>query len=102
MSTVSANGRATRVLPPIARLGFDGGRLLMNGTFLNFQLPVLLVDRQYIGNPSDLGLRSLAHATPSVRYRSHVPPSWWLAGMSVSGRSTQNDRHSWPRTGSKR
>lgn len=50
-------------LPPIARLGFDDGWLLLGPTFLNFKLPAIVVDHRLVG-PTGFGLETFADRTP--------------------------------------
>ncbi|QDP95344.1 hypothetical protein FOE78_04945 [Microlunatus elymi] len=53
-------------LPPVARLGFDDGWHLLPATFLNLKMPVLIVDRAYIGDPSAFGLEQLGARDPKT------------------------------------
>jgi len=66
MTTIAA---PWTVLPPIARLGFDDGWLLLRPTFLNFGLPGLLIDYRLVG-PADLGLELFGTREPTRPWAS--------------------------------
>src|SRR6478735_306556 len=47
-----------------ARLGFDHGWLCVGRTFLNIQLPVLIVDHRLLPDPTLLGLEPFGTRNP--------------------------------------
>lgn len=51
-------------LATLCRLGFNDGWLVLGPTFLNFGLPVLLVDEQLTGPPGQYGFVPLATSDP--------------------------------------
>src|SRR5688572_255214 len=53
-----------RVTAAVARVGFDHGWLCLSPTFLNLQLPVLLVDRRLLPDPVLLGLEPFGSRNP--------------------------------------
>ena len=66
MSDSATDARLT-MLPPVARLGFEDGWMLLSPTFLNLQRPVLLVDKVHIGPTTDLGLEPFGLRDPLVK-----------------------------------
>lgn len=61
-------------LPRITRLGFDDGWLILNPTFLNFGVPGILINYQFVG-PAELGLEPFGTRNPSApwtRARGHL------------------------------
>ena len=63
--TPSIAARHADVLPPVKHLGFDHGWLMLGPTFINFQLPVLLVDSVLVGDPIALGLEQFGSRIPA-------------------------------------
>ena len=55
--------------PAVARFGFDHGWLCLSATFLNLQLPVLVVDRRLLPDPARWGLNLSAAVTPGGHCR---------------------------------
>ena len=55
-----------RVTAAVARVGFDHGWLCLSPTFLNLQLPVLLVDRRLLPDPALLGLEPFGSRDPRL------------------------------------
>ena len=53
-------------IPVVARLGFDHGWLCLSPSFLNFQLPVLVVDRRLLPDPALLGLEPFGSRDPRL------------------------------------
>lgn len=49
---------------PVARLCFNDGWLLLRPTFLNFGLPVVIVDRALVGDPGNYGLEHFGRRNP--------------------------------------
>lgn len=64
MSAPALAAHPRTALPPVARLGFDAGWLLLTPTFLNLQRPVLLVDQIHIGPTTGLGLEPFGSRDP--------------------------------------
>ena len=58
--------REPRLSPVVARLGFDHGWLCLPPTFLNLQLPVLVVDWRLLPDPALLGLEPLGSRDPRL------------------------------------
>jgi hypothetical protein len=52
-------------LPRLARLGCDDGWLSLSPFFLNFGIPVLLVDQQILSGPQRLGFEPFGLRNPS-------------------------------------
>lgn len=50
----------------VARVGFDHGWLCLSPSFLNLQLPVLLVDRRLLPDPTPLGLEPFGSRNPRL------------------------------------
>lgn len=67
MTTSIAGSCSQTRLPPVARLGFDGGWLLLGPTFLNLRRPVLLVDALLLGSTVGLGLELFGSRDPRAR-----------------------------------
>lgn len=59
---------ALRTLPPIARLGFNDGWLMLPPSFLNFGLPGLLIDYRLVAS-NDLDLEPFATHDPRGPWR---------------------------------
>ena len=57
---------ATHVTAAVARVGFDHGWLCLPPTFLNLQLPVLVVDQRLLPDPSLLGLEPFGSRDPRL------------------------------------
>ena len=55
-----------RVTAAVARVGFDHGWLCLSPSFLNLQLPVLLVDRRLLPDPALLGLEPFGSRDPRL------------------------------------
>jgi hypothetical protein len=55
-----------RPTPLVAQLGFDHGWLCLSPSFLNLQLPVLLVDRRLLPDPTQLGLDPFGSRDPRL------------------------------------
>ena len=53
-----------RVTAAVARVGFDHGWLCLSPSFLNLQLPVLVVDRRLLSDPTLLGLEPFGSRDP--------------------------------------
>jgi hypothetical protein len=51
-------------LPPVRRLGFDCGWLLLGPTFLNLGRPVLLIDTALLGDAASYGLEPFGTRNP--------------------------------------
>ena len=62
-ATIAASLRVTAA---VARLGFDHGWLCLSPSFLNLQLPVLLVDRRLLPDPALLGLEPFGSRDPRL------------------------------------
>lgn len=56
----------SRSIPVVARLGFDHGWLCLSPSFLNLQLPVLIVDRRLLPDPTLLGLEPFGSRNPRL------------------------------------
>lgn len=67
MNALALGALARTSQPPVARLGFDEGWLLLGPTFLDLRRPVLLVDKILIGPTSTLGLEPFNSRNPRVR-----------------------------------
>lgn len=67
MSASHAETRSRAMLPPLARLGFDYGWLMLRPTFLNLRRPVLLVDKQLLGSTLGRGLEPFGSRDPRKR-----------------------------------
>lgn len=65
MSARVVERRPAEGMPAIARLGCDDGWLSLSPSFLNFGMPVLLVDQQILGCPQRLGLEPFGLRDPS-------------------------------------
>lgn len=107
----------SRVTTAVARVGFDHGWLCLSPTFLNLRLPVLLVDRRLLPDPTLLGLEPFGSRNPRlplpttrivvqhhpgamISIWDHQPgdPSANLLGWH-RGTSTRDTQHaSWART----
>ena len=57
-----------QVAAAVARVGFDHGWLCLSPTFLNLQLPVLLVDRRLLPDPALLGLEPFGSRNPRLPF----------------------------------
>jgi hypothetical protein len=55
-----------QVTAAVARVGFDHGWLCLPPSFLNLQLPVLLVDRRLLPDPALLGLELFGSRNPRL------------------------------------
>ena len=55
-----------RVTAEVARVGFDHGWLCLSPSFLNLQLPVLLVDCRLLPDPALLGLEPFGSRDPRL------------------------------------
>ena len=64
MRPAAAGRQVTTPLPQVARLGFDGGWLVLGPHFLNLGRPVLLVDRVHIGPCATFGLEPFGSRDP--------------------------------------
>lgn len=64
MSASATEASLPAELPPVARLGFDDGWLVLGPTFLNLQTPVLLVDQVHIGPHTGFGLEPFGSRDP--------------------------------------
>lgn len=67
MSASLAEACSQTRLPPLARLGFDDGWLMLRPTFLNLRRPVLLVDKLLLGSIVGLGLEPFGSRDPRAR-----------------------------------
>jgi hypothetical protein len=67
LDTAAAHTAAREPGPPVvARLGFDHGWLCLSPSFLNLQLPVLLVDHRLLPDPARLGLEPFGSRDPRL------------------------------------
>jgi hypothetical protein len=108
-----------RVTAAVARVGFDHGWLCLSPTFLNLQLPVLVVDRRLLPEPTLLGLEPFGSRDPRlplptsrivvqhhpgamISLWDHHPgdPSAQLLGWHRAATPTRDTQHaSWARAG---
>lgn len=78
-------------LPRLARLGFDDGWLLLSPTFLNFRVPVVVVDHAHIGDPDSFGLKPFGACDPSEPLpRTSLVISWYGNLIAIRPRSTRH------------
>ncbi len=54
------------VTAAVARVGFDHGWLCLSPSFLNLQLPVLMIDRRLLPDPALLGLEPFGSRDPRL------------------------------------
>uniref|UniRef100_UPI00321FE241 hypothetical protein n=1 Tax=Paracoccus sp. TaxID=267 RepID=UPI00321FE241 len=60
-------------LPQVAHVGFDHGWLLLGPSFLNLGMPMLLVDRVFLGDVAAFGLERFGTRDPHTRLpKSHL------------------------------
>jgi hypothetical protein len=64
MATGTTAPTRPRSMPRVARFGFDHGWLCLNPTFLNLQLPVLIIDHRLLPEPGVLGLEPFGSRNP--------------------------------------
>lgn len=53
-------------MPPITRVGFDHGWLLLGPTFLNLGIPLLLIDKAFVPDTTSLGLEEFGTRNPAT------------------------------------
>ena len=61
-----AAGTVLEPMPPITRVGFDHGWLLLGPTFLNLGVPLLLVDQTFLPDTASLGLEVFGTRNPAT------------------------------------
>lgn len=65
-------------LPQVAHVGFDHGWLLLGPTFLNLGMPMLLIDKLFVGDVATYGLEEFGARDP----HSPLPASHLLVERS--------------------
>lgn len=75
-------------LPQVAHVGFDHGWLLLGPSFLNLGMPMLLVDRVFLGNVAAFGLERFGTRDP----RTPLPKSHLVVERSGRFIGIRGDR----------